>query len=302
MILDLLNAFSVNPDALLSTTQLALLLRDQFEAVVDSGIVVPTERSATHVLREGRVLRVDELPDGTLEGSDDFDLDYAPIPLCADDVDEWTLDSQRLALTIANAQGLSGSPQILSRRFALAANVRRDLPMVVGLLNQDATSTNRILAMRSRLPRRTRGIIVVSAAFVPEALDEVVLEHHGVVVAKLQSDFSLRPSMAACAQSLTQDVPLGTLEPESGFLLASDCRSATLGSRQFLFSAMQGAAVSVMLNAYLRGQPLLHQEAILSEIESSSTQLKSVFKRNPAFESLIKGDDLGRFKLDFAFE
>lgn len=303
MILELLDIFARNPAALVSRSELAALLGDQFDAIVDSGIVAPAERWAVHVLGDGRVLRVDELPNGSLEGFDEFDPDFEPIPLCPDDIEEWTLDACQLARAIANAQGLPAvAGQILSPRFVLAVNIRRDLPMVIGLLNQSPSSTNAILAQRARLPAKTRGVVIVSPLFAPDALDQVTLERHGIVVAALRDDLSVRPSIEACAQSLTEHESMGTLEPDSGFLLAPDCRSATLRGRQYVFSAMQGAAVAVLLRAHLHGQVALHQSAILSEIESNSVDLKSVFKRNSAYGSLIKSDDRGRFRFDFSPE
>lgn len=300
MILDALRTFSSNPSAVVGEPELINLLSTKFDLAVELGIVVPTDRWARHVIREERVLTVEELPSGDLEAADELDPEFAPIALTAADVAEWALDPLQLARAVALVESLEPRPEHLGHRFVQVASVRRNLPLVVGLLADDTASADALLAMRARLPLRIRGVIVASPAYRPTAADSVALERHSILVAQLAEDLRVRPSLQACAVQLTEAAPLGTLEPESGFLLSADCRTATLGARQFGFSGREGSAVAVLLRAYMAGQPWMHQGTLLAEIESDSAELKSLFKRNPAFGTLVVGDGEGRFRLNFA--
>jgi hypothetical protein len=264
--------------------------------------LVPTDHWARHVVKAGRLLTVDELPDNSWEGFDELDADFFPVPLTVEDVAEWELDRTCLGGLVASALGLDARLEQLSEQFLLIGHARRDVPLVLGFLSPHAASRGELVAMRASLPTKTRGVVVISIGYEPTLADQVEFERHGIVVGHLADALTLRPSLQACVDSLVAKSPLGTLEPESGFLLAFDARSAHLGLRTFSFSAMEGAAISVLLHAYMAGQPWVHQLSLLAEIESKSTTLASLFKRNPAFGTLIQGDGEGRFRLDFGQE
>ena len=86
---------------------------------------------------------------------------------------------------------------------------------------------------------------------------------------------------------------------EERFRHSPDYATVTLDGQAYHLSPLRAAAVRVLHEAYLQGVPELHGQYILVAIESNSTGLSDVFKRSPAWGTLVvSGATRGAYRLN----
>jgi hypothetical protein len=62
---------------------------------------------------------------------------------------------------------------------------------------------------------------------------------------------------------------------------------------------MQAQAIGLLWRSWERGEPAARQDTILEEIESKSPRFRDLFKRNPAWRTLIiMGSVKGMYRLN----
>lgn len=302
MIGDLLGVLAQNPRAVIPEVQvLKLITAAEFDHLVTADILVPTDAWAAWILLHGRLLTVEELADSSFVAFDPDDPEFDDVPLQESDIAEWQFDIEKLAQRVATGQGIEPRVEQVTERSWLIGRLRRDLPLAITLLADEREAGAELLQLRARLPLAVQGLVAALPEQVAPSNElRVVAERHNIALTALLPSLDLRPSPLGLALQILASEPPGTLDPESGFLLAHDLRTAVLGHFRFRFSAMEGAVVHYLLRSLLNGLPLQHQSTILTEVGSRSKDLESVCGRNPAWGDLIVGDGDGNYRLDFS--
>ena len=70
---------------------------------------------------------------------------------------------------------------------------------------------------------------------------------------------------------------------------------------EFHLTPPQAHCLRLLHEAYLRGTPELRGDFLLEEAESKSSKMSDVFKRSPAWKTLIvQGERKGAYRLDLS--
>lgn len=94
------------------------------------------------------------------------------------------------------------------------------------------------------------------------------------------------------------DPPAATAGPRVKAVHSPDYRVFDSGDgASYQFGPTQAAAVRVLHEAWVAGQPVLSQEAVLEAADSDSSRLADVFRRHPAWGVLIVPAGGGMYRL-----
>jgi hypothetical protein len=135
--------------------------------VVRAPILAPGDYYAGN--NDGLLLIV-ENEDGTLEGIDEYDPEFDPIPLAAQDLVGWKLDLHACAAEFQGASGLRGRPGPLDDRlFFLGEKLLEDsrIAVVLGLFGSDANALQNMRCVSNLLSDNYQCFVVVCPSYAP---------------------------------------------------------------------------------------------------------------------------------------
>ena len=130
-----------------------------------------------------------------------------------------------------------------------------------------------------------------------------LLQRHAKTTLGVLEEQIIGQGAMAAAGELPQDGLLTlaisrVVVPSGNFLHSPDFRSVVWKGDLMHFSPGQAAAIEVLFDAYNSGSPEVGQGHVLESTGSEAHRLRDLFKRSPAWETLIvRGEGKGTFRL-----
>jgi hypothetical protein len=299
MILDLLRRLEQNPSALFAENELRATDPVAFDDLVGAGTLFELFPVATTVVKDGRLLEVESLGDGSLVGWDENDPEYGPVRVDAAEVRVWQVDVAQVAERLAATLRLGGKQSELSERAVFLGDAPGGVAVLLTWLPEHDTGEQVLRGVRSLLPTGYSGFVSISPSYSPRKAFERELQALRIATARITSnELQIEPQLATLLDRLAgrTSYPTGSFESADGRLqyhadftwLRFDGKARHPGEYQALVLARLHAA----------GGPT-HEGEVLEHLESTilSKRIYDLFRRSPLLGTLLIADGDGIYSL-----
>jgi hypothetical protein len=140
-------------------------------------------------------------------------------------------------------------------------------------------------------PAQTAGIVI-----------DLIQRHAKMTLGVLEEQIIQHGAIAAAGDLPTDgllSLAISRVEVPSGeFIYSPDFRSVLWRRQPYRFTPRQAEVVAVLFDVFKSGAPEVGQDYLLAKAESDAHRLADLFKRSPAWKSLIvSGEGPGTFRL-----
>jgi len=283
-----------NPNAVFYGKELAERFATQFDQARSKNLITIAETPSGNSYFDYRTNKsyfVVADQDG-LEALDEDDPETDPIHLTPDDLRRYALNLPIFAKIFQETNQLSGKPAKLTERLFFIGEGNRNgvlTAFVLAFLNDSDIVRSNLVGLPNLLPNKYLGISVICPNFIFNPNEVHLLESLGMNITALSPDNPfIIPQVDISKRENTR----------VEFEHSDDFRWVKLRGAEFKLSKRRAKVIAILHDAYRVRKPVLSWEQISSRLGDISHSMSALFKKSPAWKTLIIEVSPGLYRLN----
>jgi len=283
-----------NPNAVFYGKELAERFATQFDQARSNNLITIAETPSGNSYFDYRTNKsyfvvADQ---DRLEAIDEDDPEADPISLNPDDLRRYSLNLPVFAKMFQETNQLIGKPAKLSERLFFIGEGNRNgvlSAFVLAFINDSDIVRSNLVGLPNLLPNKYLGISVICPSHIFNPDEVRRLEELDINVSTLTLD---NPFIIPQVNIFTRE------NNRIEFEHSDDYRWVKLRGAEFKLSKRRAKVIAILHDAYQVRKPVLSWEQISNRLGEGSQSMSDLFKKSPAWKTLIIEVSSGLYRLN----